>query len=58
MTSIIRRKEAAQRLGVTPKTLDVWASEGILKKIFIPGKKRVRAIGFRSADVDRLVAGA
>ena len=52
MTKIIRRKEAASRLGVTPQTIDKWARQGIIKKHSIKG--RIRSIGFRESEIDRI----
>ncbi len=52
---IIRRAEAARRLAVTPRTLDAWTRSGLLEKVKLAGRKN--GLGFRSSDIDALVAG-
>lgn len=52
---LIRRAEAARRLGVSLRAVDNWARAGILSKVKLPG--RVRCCGFRAADVDALIEG-
>lgn len=52
---IIRRAEAARRLGVGLRCLDNWHRCGILAKVTMPG--RVRAAGFRDSDVVALIEG-
>lgn len=53
---ILRREETAIRLGeVSLRTIDLWAEQGILTKIRLPGRKR--ACGFSSIEVDRLAKG-
>ncbi len=51
---IIRRAEAAHRLGRSLRTIDMLAAAGILHKIKLPG--RTRAVGFISTEFDRLLA--
>jgi hypothetical protein len=51
---VLRRKEAACRLGVTVKALDLWKRKGIVKPVIIGGSSR--AIGFRESDIERLMA--
>lgn len=50
---IIRRKEAAQRLSCSLRTLDKLAAAGVLVKRKFPG--RVRSSGFLEADVNALI---
>ena len=50
---LIRRAEAARRLGCSLRAVDSWARDGILRKVTLPG--RVRAAGFREADLVRLI---
>ena len=52
---ILRRHEVARRFGVSVRAIDNWAVEGILQRVRLPG--RIRAVGFRLADVERLIAG-
>jgi len=53
---LLRRAEVARRLSVSRRTVDAWARQGILTKKRLPG--RVRACGFCSQDVDRLLSTA
>lgn len=50
---ILRRAEVARRLSVGIRTCDLWAKQGILEKVKLPGRKR--AAGFREADVLALI---
>ena len=50
---ILRREEVARRLSVSLRTVDLWAKLGLIKKRVLPG--HIRASGFSSADVDRLI---
>ncbi len=52
---VLRRPEAAQRLGVSVKALDIWKRRGVLKPVIIPGSSR--ALGYRESDIDALIAG-
>ena len=52
---LIRRNDAAERLGVTPRTIDYWTKQGILTKFKLPG--RTRANGFRESDIEALIQG-
>lgn len=52
---IIRRLEAARRLGCSVRAVDRWSAAGILRKVTLPG--RVRAAGFRESDIAALIAG-
>ena len=52
---ILRRAEAASRMGVSLRTLDNWAKTGILSRVYLPG--RIRRAGFREADINNLIQG-
>ena len=52
---VLRRPEAAKRLGVGVKALDVWKRRGVLVPVTIPGSSR--ALGYRESDVEALIAG-
>lgn len=52
---LLRRKEVAERLNVSLRTVDLWATQGILEKVKIPGRQR--ACGFRSDQVEALIQG-
>ena len=52
---ILRRREAAARFSVSIRCVDAWAKKGILKKRILPG--HIRASGFLSSEIDRLLAG-
>jgi hypothetical protein len=52
---IIRRAEAARRLGCSLRAVDNWTRTGILRKVKLPG--RVRHCGFRETDIAALIAG-
>ncbi len=49
---IVTRQEAANLLRVSPRAIDLWAKEGVLKKVRLPG--RVMALGFLKSDLDKL----
>ncbi len=53
--TIIRRSEAARRLAVSPRTVDVWTRTGILRKVKLPG--HTRSAGFRANDIAKLIGG-
>ncbi len=50
---VLRRREAAARFGVSLRTVDEWTKQGILKKVYLPGRKR--SAGFRLADLESLI---
>lgn len=52
---LIRRKEVADRLSVSLRTVDNLAKSGLLHKRTFPG--RVRASGFLESDVHALLTG-
>lgn len=52
---LIRRADAARRLGCSLRALDNWARTGILRKVKLPG--RVRAAGFRESDLVAVIEG-
>lgn len=52
---IIRRREAAQRLSCSLRTIDKLAATGVLRKRKLPG--RVRASGFLESDLVALLVG-
>jgi predicted DNA-binding transcriptional regulator AlpA len=52
---IIRRREAARRLGCSLRAVDNWTRAGILRKVRLPG--RIRHCGFRESDIAALIAG-
>lgn len=52
---LIRRADAARRLGCSLRAVDSWARDGLLTKVVLPG--RIRAAGFRESDVVSLIQG-
>lgn len=52
---LIRRADAAARLGRTQRFIDRLAADGILTRVRIPGRKR--ACGFRESEVMALIEG-
>lgn len=50
---LLRHAEAAARLGVTKRSLTNFVKQGVLSPVTLPG--RVRALGFREADVSDLI---
>lgn len=52
---ILRRAEAARRLGCSLRAIDTWARTGIIQKVRLPG--RTRAAGFRECDIAALISG-
>ena len=52
---IIRRREAAERLSCSLRTIDKLAATGVLRKRKLPG--RVRASGFLESDLVALLVG-
>jgi hypothetical protein len=51
---ILRRQATADRLGLSTRSVDRLAQQGVLRKVTLPGRRR--AGGFREEDVNRLVA--
>ncbi len=51
---ILRRAEAAERMGCSLRAIDHWTSIGFLHKVRLPG--RVRSVGFRESDICELIA--
>lgn len=49
----LRKKEAADYMGVSTSTVDRWVREGRLRAYYLPGGKTRR---FRKADLDAAVA--
>jgi predicted DNA-binding transcriptional regulator AlpA len=52
---LIRRREAAQRLSCSLRTIDKLASSGVLTRRKFPGRKR--ASGFLESEVVSLIGG-
>ena len=52
---LLRRAEAAARLGVSTRAIDLWTQEGILQKIRLPGRRR--AAGFAEESISALIKG-
>jgi len=52
---ILRRVDVARILACSTRAVDYMASQGILRKVVLPGRKRSR--GFVSVEVDRLLDG-
>jgi len=52
---ILRRKQVAERLGRSIRSVDALAKVGIIHKIRLPG--RTRSAGILSSEIDRLLAG-
>ena len=50
---IIRRREAAHRLGCSLRAVDNWTKAGILRKVTLPG--RTRACGFLESEITELI---
>src|ERR1035437_4770963 len=53
-TRLLRRAEVARRVSCSLRTVDNLARKGVIQKVILPGRKR--AIGFRLADFERLLA--
>lgn len=51
---VLRRSEVALRLARSLRTVDKLASDGLLRKFSLPGRKR--AAGFLETDVAALIA--
>lgn len=52
---LLRRKEAARRLGCSLRTLDSWAQAGILRRVRLPG--RTRSVGIPETEINKLIEG-
>lgn len=52
---LIRRSEAARRLGASLRSIDAWSKAGLLHKVRLPG--RIRSFGFRETEVNKLIEG-
>ena len=52
---ILTRAEVAKRFDRALRFVDKLAAEGVLQRVTLPG--RVRACGYREADVERLMCG-
>lgn len=52
---IISRGQVAERVGRTPRTVDLWVRQKLIRKIRLPGQSR--AVGFLAAEVDALLCG-
>lgn len=52
---ICSRREVARIAGCTVRAVDLWASQGLLKRCRLPG--RSRSIGFRYSEIKSLVFG-
>ena len=50
---LIKRAEAANRLGYSTRMMDKLAASGVLRKCKLPG--RVRAAGFLESDIPALI---
>jgi len=50
---LLRRRNVAELLGLSLRTVDKLAKEGSLEKVRLPG--RVRGAGFRETDVNVLL---
>mgnify|MGYP000979746141 CR=1 FL=1 len=52
---LIRRKDAADMLACSVRTVENYANEGLIARVKMPGRKR--AFGYRYSDVQRLISG-
>ena len=52
---IVRRLEAAERLGISPRTLDLWRRQGRVKPV--PFGAGTRAVGFRQSVIETFING-
>lgn len=50
---LMTRNEVANRCRVTPRAVNKWAKQGILKPIRLPGRKQ--ALGYRASDIETLL---
>ena len=51
---ILTRAEVAKRFDRSLRFVDKLATEGVLRRVTLPG--RVRACGYREADIERLLS--
>jgi predicted DNA-binding transcriptional regulator AlpA len=52
---LLRPKEAAKRLGMTPRSIFNLLKSGALTRIRLPGRKR--GLGIRNSEIDALIEG-
>ena len=52
---VIRRLDAAQRLSVSVKTLDLWRRQGRIRAVTVGAG--TRAVAFRESDLEALLNG-
>lgn len=50
---IVSRKQVAEILNRSPRSVDMLAAEGVIEKVKMPG--RLRACGFRKSDIVSLI---
>ena len=55
VSRFIRRAEVAERMSVSLRTIDKYATTGLLHKHLLPGRKR--ASGFLESDISALILG-
>ena len=53
---VIRPKAAGELLSRSPRGMHLLAEQGVLAKVYLPGRKR--SAGFRLADVEALITTA
>lgn len=51
---VLKRRDVAELLGVTPRTVDAMAADGILIRIYLPHRKR--AFGYSANGIFRMIA--
>jgi len=52
---VVRRLEAAERLSVSPRTLDLWRRQGRIRAVSFG--RGTRAVGFRESDLIAFTEG-
>lgn len=50
---ILTRLQVAQIFKVTAAAVDKWARQGLLQRVYLPGRKR--ALGYRRTDAEALI---
>ena len=50
---LLTRQEVAERCRVTPRSINKWTKQGILKPVRLPGRKQ--ALGYRKSDIETLL---